>query len=203
MKIVFFGDSITDGGRNREDEKSLGTGYVRILADKLRPLYPESELQLVNKGVSGDEVGDLLARMKRDVLDLKPDAAVVMAGVNNVIHQFKTGKKLDFAQFESDFTALLRGLKNAGVSVILFQPYLLPAPEAAFMRPLFEKMLEKVDKFGPLLSEEFVALDEIFNGLSETVPYTVYSLDGVHPTYGGAMLIADLAIKALHRRILK
>ena len=92
MKIIFFGDSITDGGRNREDEKSLGTGYVRILADKLRPLYPESELQLVNKGVSGDEVGDLLARMKRDVLDLKPDAAVVMAGVNNVIHQFKTGK---------------------------------------------------------------------------------------------------------------
>lgn len=39
MRIVFFGDSITDCGRDRNDFNSLGQGYVKILADKLRPIY--------------------------------------------------------------------------------------------------------------------------------------------------------------------
>ena len=42
MKIIFFGDSITDCDRDRNDEKSLGNGYVKILADKLRPIYPDT-----------------------------------------------------------------------------------------------------------------------------------------------------------------
>lgn len=49
MKIVFTGDSITDSGRNREDGKSLGSGYVKILADKLRPIYPDTDIELVNR----------------------------------------------------------------------------------------------------------------------------------------------------------
>ena len=48
MKIVFFGDSITDCGRDRNDEASLGNGYVKILADKLRPIYPDMDIQLIN-----------------------------------------------------------------------------------------------------------------------------------------------------------
>ncbi len=72
MKIVFFGDSITDSGRDRNDVQSLGNGYVKILADKLRPIYPDTDIELINKGVSGDEVGDLLARVQSDVIALKP-----------------------------------------------------------------------------------------------------------------------------------
>ena len=96
MKIVFFGDSITDCERDRNDDKSLGNGYVKILADKLRPLYPDTELQIINKGVSGNEVCDLLARVQRDVIDLQPDAVVIMIGINNALHKFKYGKELNF-----------------------------------------------------------------------------------------------------------
>ena len=100
MRIVFFGDSITDCGRDRADEKSLGIGYVKILADKLRPIYPDMDIELINKGVSGDEVSDLLARVDADVIAQKPDAVVMMIGINNTIHKFKNGKELDLVQFE-------------------------------------------------------------------------------------------------------
>ena len=89
MRIVFLGDSITDCDRNREDTKSLGNGFVKILANKLLPIYPDTDIELINKGISGNEVCDLLARVQRDVIDLQPDAAVIMIGVNNTLHKFK------------------------------------------------------------------------------------------------------------------
>ena len=121
MKIVFIGDSITDCERDRTDENSLGNGFVKILSDKLRPIYPDMDIQLINKGISGNEVCDVLARVNKDVIDLKPDTAVVMIGINNVLHQYKYGKQLDLKQFERDFTELLGKikLKAARRSVII------------------------------------------------------------------------------------
>ena len=112
MKIVFFGDSITDCDRDKSDAASLGNGYVKVLADKLRPIYPDMDIELINKGVSGNEVCDLLARVQTDVIGLKPDAVVIMIGINNVIHQFKIGKQLDLVKFESDLNELLDRLNN-------------------------------------------------------------------------------------------
>lgn len=202
MKIVFFGDSITDCERDRGDDKSLGNGYVKILADKLRPIYPDTDINLINRGVSGNEVSDLLARVDKDVIALKPDAVVIMIGINNTIHKFKVGKELDLNRFEKDLTALLTHLKDAGIVVIFLEPFLLPAPDKLRMRKLFEKELEIINKVALALSDEFVAYDEMFNGLAQSIPYTEYSADGVHPTHRGSRLIADTAIKAIRKHLL-
>ena len=138
MRIVFFGDSITDCDRDRGDITSLGNGYVKILSDKLRPIYPDMDIELINKGVTGNEVCDLLARVQSDVIDLQPDAVVIMIGINNVIHKFKYGKELNLKQFERDFKELLTVLKSAGITVIFLEPFLLPAPDKRRMRTLFE-----------------------------------------------------------------
>lgn len=202
MKIVFFGDSITDCERDRANEKSLGNGYVKILADKLRPIYPDMDIELINKGVSGNEVCDLLARVQSDVIDLKPDAVVIMIGINNVIHQFKIGKQLDLKQFELDLKALLDALKEAGIVIIFLEPFLLPAPDKKRLRPLFNKELEIIDRICVKECDEFVAYDEMFNGLCETRPYSLYSEDGVHPTFKGSNLIANTAIKAIRKHLM-
>lgn len=202
MKIVFLGDSITDCERDRSDESSLGNGFVKILSDKLRPIYPDMDIQLINKGVSGNEVCDLLARLKKDCLDLKPDAAVIMIGVNNALHQFKYGKQLDLKQFERDFRELLTRIKEAGIVLIVLEPFLMPAPDKLRMRPLFNKELEVIHRISVELADEFVAYDEVFNGLSESIKYTSYSEDGVHPTHRGSRLIADTAIKAIRKHLL-
>lgn len=202
MRIVFFGDSITDCGRDRTDMKSLGNGYVKILSDKLRPIYPDTDIELINKGVSGDEVSDLLARVDVDVIALKPDAVVIMIGINNTLHQFKADKPLDLKQFESDLKELLKRLKKEGIVVIFLEPFLLPAPDKLRMRKLFNEELAVVNKVALKTADEFVAYDEMFNGLCQTIPYTEYSPDGVHPTHRGSRLIADTAIKAIRKHLL-
>lgn len=60
MKIVFFGDSITDCDRDRSDDSSLGNGYVKVLADKLRPIYPDMDISLINKGVSRKRIDNAI-----------------------------------------------------------------------------------------------------------------------------------------------
>lgn len=202
MKIVFFGDSITDCDRDRSDEKSLGNGYVKVLADKLRPIYPDMDIELINKGVSGNEVCDLLARAQRDVIDLKPDAVVMMIGINNTIHQFKYGKELNYKQFERDLIALIDMLKEAGIVVIFLEPFLLPAPDKKRMRPIFDKELAIIHRVCVEKCDEFVAYDEMFNGLCESHPYTDYSEDGVHPTFRGSNLIANTSIKAIRKHLM-
>lgn len=202
MKIVFFGDSITDSDRDRDDDKSLGNGYVKVLADKLRPIYPDMDIELINKGVSGNEVCDLLARVQRDVIDLKPDAVVIMIGINNTVHQFKYGKELDFNQFEHDLTELITVLKEAGIVVIFLEPFLLPAPDKSRMRPVFNRELEIIQRVCVEMCDEFVAYDEMFNGLCESHSFTEYSLDGVHPTFKGSNLIANTSIKAIRKHLM-
>ena len=201
MKIVFIGDSITDCERDRTDENSLGNGFVKILSDKLRPIYPDMDIQLINKGISGNEVCDVLERVNTDVIDLKPDTAVVMIGINNVLHQYKYGKQLDLKQFERDFTELLGKIKEAGITLIVLEPFLMPAPDKLRMRPLFNKELEIIHRVAVDIADEFVAYDEMFNGLSESIRYTEYSMDGVHPTHRGSRLIADTAIKAIRKHL--
>lgn len=39
--ILFQGDSITDAGRSRTDDKQLGWGYVAAIATWYSALYPE------------------------------------------------------------------------------------------------------------------------------------------------------------------
>ncbi len=202
MRIVFFGDSITDCDRDRGDEKSLGNGYVKVLADKLRPIYPDMDIELYNKGVSGNEVCDLLARVQRDVIDLQPDAVVIMIGINNTIHQYKYGKELNFKQFERDLTQLVTALKEAGIVVIFLEPFLLPAPDKRRMRPVFDKELEIIRRVCVDKCDEFVAYDEMFNGLCESHSYKEYSEDGVHPTFKGSNLIANTSIKAIRKHLM-
>lgn len=202
MKIIFFGDSITDCGRDRQDEKSLGDGYVKILSDKLLPLYPDKGIQLVNKGISGNRVSDLLARADADVIAHKPDAVVIMIGINDIWHKFKHGTELDLVKFEADFKALLTRMKDAGIVLIFLEPFLLPAPDKFRLRPLFDKELAIINKIGLQIADEFVAYDEMFNGLCQTVSYKEYSPDGVHPTHRGSRLIADTAIKAIRKHLL-
>ena len=202
MRIVFLGDSITDCERDRADINSLGNGYVKILADKLRPIYPDTDIELINKGVAGDEIKDILARADSDVIALKPDAVVIMAGINDTVHDFKTDKQLDLKKLEGNFKELLKKLKKEGIVIIFLEPFLLPAPDKLRMRKLFSSELAVLNKVALKYVDEVVAYDEMFNGLAESIPYTEYSLDGVHPTHRGSRLIADQAIKAIRKHLL-
>ena len=61
--MVFYGDSITDFWR-------------------LNEYFPDADF--VNRGISGQVTGEMLGRFKADVIDLKPEAVLILAGTNDL-----------------------------------------------------------------------------------------------------------------------
>ena len=68
-RVVFLGDSITDGW-------------------PLNQYFPSQPY--VNRGIGGQITSQMLARMKADVLDLKPTVMVVLAGTNDIARGVST-----------------------------------------------------------------------------------------------------------------
>ena len=90
IKILFQGDSITDSNRAKDEkwaEKYQGSGYPVLVAAELGYRHPEKYC-FMNRGISGNRVVDLLARVKCDLINLKPDVVSILIGVNDAWHDF-------------------------------------------------------------------------------------------------------------------
>ena len=127
MKILFYGDSITDAGRDRNNLKGLsglGFGYVRSLADKLIGENP-NKYDVVNTGISGNRIVDLYSRIKADCWNFEPDLISILIGVNDVWHEVghKNGVELD--RFEKVYRMLIEDTKKRlpNVKMMLLEPF--------------------------------------------------------------------------------
>ena len=86
MKILFQGDSITDCGRSRENNINVGTGYALLVKSALGFEEPAAH-EFLNRGISGNRIVDVYARIKKDIINLKPDVMSLLIGVNDVWHE--------------------------------------------------------------------------------------------------------------------
>lgn len=197
MKIVFFGDSITDCGRDRSDNASLGNGYVGILHEKLKNLYEDVKFEFLNRGIGGDRACDLAARVDKDVVAEKPDVAVVLVGINDVWRKYDSGAEFDLDAFAAAYEEVLRKIKDCGAKLIVVEPYLFDVPDKKRFRRDFDPMLGVIRDLAEKYADAFVPLDEMFAGVSQCVGIAAYSADGVHPTHRAARLIADNLIKKI------
>lgn len=197
MKIVFLGDSITEGGRDRSDPASLGSEYVELFYNKLRNLYEDIPFVVRNRGVSGDCVADMRARLETDVLSEKPDIVVVLAGVNDVVRERAPGEPFDADAFAADYEDILRRVKECGAKLIVAEPFLFAVPDKKRFRRNFDAALAKIRALAAQYADAHVSLDEIFAGVSQNAGIAAYSPDGVHPTHRAERLIADNIIKKL------
>ena len=87
MKILFQGDSITDAGRSRDNDQYIGTGYPLLVKSELGYKFP-GKYEFINRGISGNRIVDLYARIKADIINIKPDVMSILIGVNDVWHEF-------------------------------------------------------------------------------------------------------------------
>ena len=81
-KILFQGDSITDVGRSLENDAARGHGYATLVSASLGMDRP-GEFEFVNRGISGNRIIDLLARVKADIINLTPDYMSILIGIND------------------------------------------------------------------------------------------------------------------------
>ena len=197
MKIVFFGDSITDGNRDYSDSRSLGDGYVFILHEKLKNLYEDISFEFLNRGVTGNRVADLEERVVRDVADESPDVVVLMIGVNDVWRSGVAGKEFSLESFAASYENVLKAIRACGAKLIVVEPFLFNVPDKKRFRREFDRMLSCIRSLAKEYADAFVPLDEMFAGVSQSVGIAAYSADGVHPTHRAARLIADNVIKKI------
>ena len=198
MKLIFFGDSITEAGRNLSDPRDLGEGYVKIAAGKLRPLYPEVDFDIYNLGVGGERTQELLARVG-EVTALRPDVVVLEVGVNDVWRRFTHEEIVSEEQFESNYMGIVKALKECGTKIILVEPFVLDVKDKRRFRPYLNTYIAVIRGIARKEELPLVPLDEIFNGVSQDIKPEEFAGDGVHPTHRGCRYIADLIIKELKK----
>ena len=184
-RVVFYGDSITDGwGR------SPGTGTF----------FPGKPY--INRGISGQTTPQMLIRFQQDVVHLHPAAVVILAGTNDIAGN--TGPSTP-QMTEDNFTSMAAIAKQNGIKVILasitpaysypWKPGIKPVPTILEINAWLKAYCAK---------EGFAYLD-YYSAMADEKGAMKPGLakDQVHPTSAGYAVMGPLAeaaiVKALHK----
>lgn len=211
MKILFFGDSITDAGRAKDQDGSavsLGYGYVRSVGGRLLGKDPV-KYELYNRGISGHRVVDLYARVKCDCWNLEPDVLSILIGVNDVWHGVHGVNGVEIDRFEKVYRMLLEDTKKVlpNVKLMIMEPFVLPGSATVYQDKYQEFLaVKEYAKVAKKLAEEFnavfIPLQAQFDATYEKYGDNTYFLrDGVHPNTAGAELIANAWLSAFENEI--
>jgi len=203
--VLFQGDSITDSGRNREESSgpgiwALGNGYAKLAAAHLLAARPSDGLAFLNRGISGNRVVDLYARILADTINLKPDVLSVLIGVNDTWHRFRGNNGVAVPKFERVFRDYLTEARAAlpGIRFVLCEPFVLGCGhvtsewvgEMDARRAVVRRL---ASEFGAV----FVPFQEMFDAAVQEAPPEYWAPDGVHPSAPGHHRMARAWLEAV------
>lgn len=205
MKTVLFqGDSITDAGRAKEPGNSFpGFGYPLRIIGKLEYEKPGA-YQFYNRGVSGNRIVDIYARIKRDILNLKSDIMSILVGVNDVWHDIKENEMerngIDADKYFMIYDMLIsEALPD--IKIMIMEPY---ATHGSFTDTVWNEFkyevglrAEKAKLIAEKYNLKYIPLQRIFDEAYEKYPVNgFWTQEGIHPTHAGHELIAREWLKA-------
>jgi lysophospholipase L1-like esterase len=182
-RIVFYGDSITDGW-------------------KLADYFPGKPY--VNRGISGQTTPQMLVRFREDVLDLQPKAVVILAGTNDIAGN--TGP-MTLEQIEENYTSLAElaaanQVKVIFSSVLPVNNYTPEAQEFFADRPP-AKILELNRWLKTYCAAHSCIYLDYFSAMVDDKGLLKKELadDGLHPNVAGYKIMAPLAEAAIAKTL--
>lgn len=199
MKILFYGDSITDASRNasaqENDRSALGNGFVMQIAGRL---YEKSltDYEVINRGISGNRIVDLYARVKADLWNLSPDLVSILIGVNDVWHEVSRQNGVELDRFERIYRMLIEETleRLPKAKIIISEPFVLKGEATALKYDEFLKVKDYA-KVCKKIAEDyglyFLPLQDAIDKASEKAGADKILSDGVHPSVKGAVVIAN------------
>ena len=200
--ILFFGDSITDANRLREDQMEwnkahrLGTGYVSFIAGEVLYDNPGCDIKFINKGIAGNRVKDLYCRLHDHVIIEKPDVLTIMIGINEVWCKQNATGEVEPARFLAVYCAMLEEIREklGDMPIILIEPFCLPNERLTGGYDVWEKLLAPLREMVKQAAEKygcrFIPMQSKFNKLLDKAPAEYWLWDGAHPLSAGHMAIA-------------
>lgn len=187
LTVAFLGGSITVGSG-----AAINKSYVNLTEMWLKEQFAESDVKIINAGISG--TGSLIGihRLKKEVLDLKPDIVVLEFAVNDGVGDNDNLLNLnDGIAFESIVRDILKS--NSQTAVIILNECVQNGYSS-------RKDKEETAKFYqvPVL-DYFYAVDILISGGKNT--WSDFTKDSIHPTTLGHKvtyeILTDFFQKAL------
>jgi lysophospholipase L1-like esterase len=182
-RVVFFGDSITDLWR-------------------LNEYFPDRSF--VNRGIGGQITGEMLGRLKADVINLRPSVVVILAGTNDL------ARGIPLTGIEDNLLMMADLCDTYKVKVVFAS--LLPVSDyhktenASYERtpmrpPIFIKALnEWIESFCTnrhhIYLNYWAAMVDPKGELKEDL-----GDDGLHPNAKGYRIMAPLALEAIQKAL--
>ena len=136
--LCFFGDSQTD---NRH--WSSPAHYPAILAEVFRQVNPK--LKVINAGIGGDDSGEGLARIEKDVLAHHPDVCFVLFGGNDSNHHGGSEPAVSPEQFHANISEITVKLKAIDCKPVLMS-YPLDPTQTPDERRTLTQMNQELEK---------------------------------------------------------
>lgn len=174
-RIVFMGDSITD------------SWY-------LAEYFPGKPY--INRGISGQTTPQMLVRFRPDVIDLKPQVVIILAGTNDIAGN--TGPET-LEQIEENIASMVDLAVANNIRVVLasvlpvydypWRPGLQPAEKIVALNAWLKSYAAA---HGHIYLDYFSALTDEKHGMKAEL-----AKDGVHPTPAGYAIMQPLAEQAI------
>ena len=211
MKILCFGDSITDMGRDKNAESfdpwCLGYGYPYVLSSKFSEEDPLKH-QIINRGISGNRIVDLYARIKCDVWNLKPDVLSILVGINDIWHEIENKNGVELERFDKVYRMLIEDTLKVlpDLKIILLEPFVLRGTATDGKQTHFAKVKEyskAIKKIAEDFGAEFVPLQSKLDECAQKYGAEKILWDGVHPTVAGSTIIANEWLKVFKNKVEK
>jgi len=176
-RVVFYGNSITEGWAPRFPEMFPGKPYI-------------------GRGISGQTTPQMLIRFRQDVVALKPKVVVILAGTNDIAGN--TGPST-LEMIEDNLASMTEIAKANGIRVVLssvlpvydypWKPGLEPAPKILALNAWMKGYAASV---GAVYLDYHTAMKDGRDGLPVEL-----AKDGVHPTEAGYRVMARLVEPAI------
>lgn len=188
MKIICLGDSLTFGYQVSRELK------WHVIAEK------KTGIQLVNRGISGETTDGMLARIKRQVFDAKPNGVIIMGGYNDIFFN------RSWARAAENIKTMVTESRaqNITVYVAIPPPILLPIAfnEGGSEMVDFEKSALMIEDYclwlkGFTSTSQIATLD--FRVDIDWTDHDLY-LDGIHQSPKGHQRMADRLIEFLEQQ---
>jgi len=127
ITVVAIGSSSTAGA----GASSPANSYPSRLEVELKTQFRGHAVTVINRGVNGEEIADMLKRFDAEILPLKPNLVLWQLGTNSVIRDHKID------EHRSLIRAGLKKLRGIGADVVLidlqYAPRVIAKPDAERM----------------------------------------------------------------------
>ena len=199
--VIFQGDSVTDAERNRSNNENCGMGYATLVKARLGYDNP-GKYRFINRGVSGNRMIDLYARVKRDTINMAPDAVSFLIGVNDVLHEYVRGDGFGVKRYKELYIMMIEDILEAlpSCKIMIMEPFILHGvgTDSDGAHPgrweFYSSKLPEYQKAAKEVAEHFdvpfISLQKLISEAAQTAGDSLILGDGIHPISEGHELIA-------------